>query len=60
MNVNVIERLQQEQLRKDLTPFKVGDTIRVYSRIKEGSRVRAVWKDERQGSIRDIDHFELI
>lgn len=31
-----------------------------YSSIKEGSRVRAVWKDEREGSIQDIDHFELI
>ena len=31
-----------------------------YAAIKEGSRVRAVWKDERTGSIRDIDHFELI
>ena len=40
MNGNVIERIHQEQLRTDLTAFKVGDTIRVHSRIKEGDRER--------------------
>ena len=38
--MNVIEKLQQEQLRTDLMPFKVGDTIKVYSRIKEADRER--------------------
>ncbi len=38
--MNVIEKIQQEQLRTDLTPFKVGDTIKVYSRIKEADRER--------------------
>jgi large subunit ribosomal protein L19 len=38
--MNVIEKLEQEQLRTDLVPFKVGDTIRVHSRIKEGDRER--------------------
>ena len=38
--MNVIEKLQQEQLRTDLVPFKVGDTVRVHSRIKEGDRER--------------------
>ncbi len=38
--MNVIERIEQEQLRTDLVPFKVGDTIRVHSRIKEGDRER--------------------
>ena len=38
--MNVIEKIQQEQLRKDLVPFKVGDTIKVYSRIKEADRER--------------------
>jgi large subunit ribosomal protein L19 len=40
MNVNVIEKIQNEQLRTDLVPFKVGDTIKVHSRIKEGDRER--------------------
>ena len=31
---------QQEQLRQDIVPFKVGDTIKVYSRIKEADRER--------------------
>lgn len=38
--MNVIEKIQMEQLRKDLVPFKVGDTIQVHSRIKEGDRER--------------------
>ena len=38
--MNVIEKIQQEQLRADLTPFKVGDTIKVHTRIKEGDRER--------------------
>ena len=38
--MNVIEKVQSEQLRKDLVPFKVGDTIKVYSRIKEADRER--------------------
>jgi len=38
--MNVIEKIQQEQLRSDIVPFKVGDTIKVYSRIKEADRER--------------------
>ena len=40
MNVNVIEKIEKEQLRTDLVPFKVGDTIKVHTRIKEGDRER--------------------
>ncbi len=38
--MNVLEKIQQEQLRTDLVPFKVGDSVRVHSRIKEGDRER--------------------
>lgn len=38
--MNVIEKIQQEQLRTDIVPFKVGDAIKVYSRIKEADRER--------------------
>jgi large subunit ribosomal protein L19 len=38
--MNVIEKIQQEQLRTDIVPFKVGDTIKVYSRIREADRER--------------------
>lgn len=38
--MNAIEKIQQEQLRADLVPFKVGDTIKVHTRIKEGERER--------------------
>jgi large subunit ribosomal protein L19 len=36
----VIEKIQAEQLRTDIVPFKVGDAIKVYSRIKEADRER--------------------
>ena len=38
--MNVIEKIQAEQLRADIVSFKVGDTIKVYSRIKEADRER--------------------
>lgn len=38
--MNVLEKIQQEQLRTDLVPFKVGDAVKVHTRIKEGDRER--------------------
>ncbi len=40
MNATIIRELEQEQLKKDITPFNVGDTVRVSVRIKEGNRER--------------------
>ena len=38
--MNIIKTLEQEQLRKDLPDFSVGDTIRVFVKVVEGSRER--------------------
>ena len=38
--MNSIEMLEKEQIRVDLPPFRVGDTVKVYSRIKEGDKER--------------------
>jgi large subunit ribosomal protein L19 len=38
--MNIIEKIQQEQIRTDLVPFKVGDAVKVHTRIKEGDRER--------------------
>lgn len=38
--MNVIERIEQEQLKKELPRFAVGDTVRVHSRIREGDKER--------------------
>ncbi|MDP3017504.1 MAG: 50S ribosomal protein L19, partial [Deltaproteobacteria bacterium] len=35
-----LELIEREQLRTDLTPFKVGDTVRVHVRIIEGEKER--------------------
>jgi len=37
---NVIESLEQRQLRPDLPRFKAGDTVRVHFRVIEGQRQR--------------------
>lgn len=36
----VIAKLEQKQLKKELTKFNVGDTIRVHTRIIEGEKER--------------------
>lgn len=38
--MNIIEVLEQEQLRSDIPEFKVGDTVKVYCKIVEGTRER--------------------
>ncbi len=35
-----IEALVNEQMKEQIPEFKVGDTVRVHNRIKEGTRVR--------------------
>ena len=36
----IIRSIEQEQLKPEITEFGVGDTIRVYGKIKEGNRER--------------------
>jgi large subunit ribosomal protein L19 len=38
--MNIIKTLEQEQLRKDLPEFSIGDTVRVFVKVVEGSRER--------------------
>lgn len=38
--MNIIQALEQEQLRKDIPDFKPGDTVRVHVKVVEGSRER--------------------
>ncbi|MBI5906355.1 MAG: 50S ribosomal protein L19 [Deltaproteobacteria bacterium] len=38
--MTLLQDVQETQLRKDLPKFNVGDTVRVYSRIKEGEKER--------------------
>ena len=38
--MNIIETLENEQMRVDIPKFKAGDTIRVHARIKEGEKER--------------------
>ena len=36
----IIRSIEAEQLKADVTEFAVGDTVKVYGKIKEGNRER--------------------
>ena len=36
----IIRGIEKEQLKSEITDFRVGDTIKVYGKIKEGNRER--------------------
>jgi large subunit ribosomal protein L19 len=38
--MNIIDQLEREQLKSEITPFNVGDTVKLHIRIKEGKRER--------------------
>lgn len=38
--MDLLKVLTEDQLRSDLPPIQIGDTIRVYVKIKEGARER--------------------
>lgn len=37
---DIIREIENEQLKKEVTPFNIGDTVRVYAKIVEGTRER--------------------
>ena len=38
--MNIIQALEQEQLRQDIPVFRAGDTVRVHVKVVEGTRER--------------------
>ncbi|WCJ57898.1 50S ribosomal protein L19 [Fontisphaera persica] len=40
MNQAILDRIESEQLKKDRPDFRVGDTIRVHTRVVEGDKER--------------------
>jgi len=38
--MNIIQALEQEQLRQDIPEFRPGDTVRVHVKVVEGTRER--------------------
>ena len=40
MNPEIIKKIENEQLKENIPQFRVGDTVRVYARIVEGTRER--------------------
>ena len=38
--MTIIDQIEKEQLRTDITPFNIGDTVRVSVKVKEGDKER--------------------
>lgn len=38
--MTLIDQIEKEQLRSDITPFNIGDTVRVMVKVKEGDKER--------------------
>ena len=38
--MNIIDQIEKEQLRSDLTSFNIGDTVKVMVKVKEGEKER--------------------
>lgn len=37
---DIIKSIEEAQLKSGITPFSVGDTVKVYAKVKEGNRER--------------------
>ena len=38
--MNILDKIEQEHLKADVTPFNVGDTVKVHCRVIEGGKER--------------------
>src|SRR6201993_2494765 len=38
--MNILQKIEQEQLKANIAPFKVGDTVKVHTRVVEGDKER--------------------
>jgi large subunit ribosomal protein L19 len=38
--MDIIRKIEQEQLKDDVAPFNVGDTVKVHCRVREGDKER--------------------
>jgi large subunit ribosomal protein L19 len=38
--MSIIAKIEQEQMKKEVTPFNVGDTVKVHTRVVEGDKER--------------------
>ncbi len=38
--MDIIRKIEQEQLKADITPFNVGDSVKVHCRVVEGGKER--------------------
>lgn len=68
MSAKVLEKIAGEQIKKEVASFKVGDSVKVHVKIKEGDKERvfpvhapAVTKVEveRQGKVRRAKLYYL-
>ena len=51
--MNIINVLEQEQLRTDIPTFRAGDTVRVHVKVVEGTRERIQVFERQNGGVRE-------
>ncbi len=61
----IMKSIEQEQLKSEITEFRVGDTIKVYGKIKEGNRERiqvfeGIVLKRQGGSNRETDRKSVV
>ncbi len=47
---DIIKNIEAAQLKQEITEFHVGDTVKVYAKVKEGNRERVVLKRQNGGA----------
>ena len=59
---DIIKSIEEAQLKSDITPFSVGDTVKVYAKVKEGNRERTQFSKElllRDRTAATVRHLQL-
>ena len=53
----IIKKIEDAQLKESITDFRVGDTIRVHGKIKEGNRERIqIFEAAQERPLRSVRH----
>ncbi len=58
--MNVLEKIEKQQMKKEVPPMKPGDTVRVHVKIKEGEKERIqVFEGTLLGQRRAANHSTI-
>jgi len=57
---DIIRNIEKDQIRTDIADFNTGDTVRVYAKIKEGTRERIGVEKTWPVNSPNLDRVEVI